>query len=133
VVGRALVGHCHGLAPEARQAARREWEAHRQDFALRAKGHPLLNRQAEQWAALASAASILADVVGLGAAPMIAAVEVLFEDARRAVVPSLPRRAYQILSDEIFAQDGSCYRWTGCCACGVCVTAVPGRGGSWAR
>jgi hypothetical protein len=113
VVGRAVVGRCHGLTPEARRAARRQWEAHRQDFALRAKGHPLLNRQAEQWAVLASAAAILADVLGMDAAPLIHAVDILFEEARHAVVPSLPRRAYQILMDEIFAQDGSCYRWTG--------------------
>jgi hypothetical protein len=113
VVGRALVEHCHRLGSERQKAVRRQWEAHRQDFTLRAKGHPLLNRQAEQWAALASAAVILAEVLAIDSAPMTRAVEGLFEDARRASVPSLPRRAYQILCDEIFAQEASCYRWTG--------------------
>ena len=113
VVGRALVAHCQRLAPEAREAARRQWEANRQDFALRAKGHPLLNRQADQWAALASAASIFAEVLGLDAATMIRAVEALFDQASRTEVPSLSRRAYEILVSEIRSQAGSCYQWSG--------------------
>lgn len=113
LVGRAVVEHCGGLDLEQRAARRREWEDLRQQFAARAEGHPVLNRQAGQWAALALAGRLLATILGTDAEPLVKAVQAVFDRARGDEAPSVARRAYDLLVSAVESQPRACHHWDG--------------------
>jgi hypothetical protein len=111
-LGPALVQKLLGATPAERAALVGEWERAERAYATAAGGHALLARQAPQYAAAALAAKLVAELTGLAAAKLVAAVDTVFERARaQAIVPSPARRAAELLISEIESHRHACAVW----------------------
>jgi hypothetical protein len=113
VLGRALLARAQGASALEREKARTQWREWREYFAARASEHPLLPRQASQWAILALAGEWVAAACRLDPHPIVSALTEAFDAAKAQEVPSLARRAYELLVSEMQANARACYRWTG--------------------
>lgn len=111
-VGPAVVERLLGAAATERATLVGEWERAERAYATAAGGRVLLGRQAPQFAAAALAARLVAELTGLPAAKLVAAVDAVFALAKaQAVVPSPARRAAEILDSEIASHRQACAVW----------------------